>query len=283
MKLEDITIKQKLEYSKREWLKPYIEFNIRKRKTAKAKGDKFGDVFFKLMNNAFYGKTIENVYNRQDIELVNDVDRYIKLVENFSFKYAVEFDNELVAEHKTRGNEKLDMFNYIGFVILEKAKLYMYKAIYDYFEKELDCSYHYTDTNSIFININVPLDSNLETEMNKIKDILHNNELGKMKDEIPNDTIIEACFLKAKAYRFNTVKGEEKKKLKGRTKATIRNQIISEDYTIAIYEGKSKYVTNYTIDSNKHHLETKEQYKIAIDAFDDKSFRDSNREFRFYI
>ena len=134
MKLEDITIKQKLEYSKRQWLKPYIEFNIWKRKEAKAKGDKFGDVFFKLMINAFYGKTIENVYNRQDIELVNDVDRYIKLVEiveNISFKYAVEFDNELVAVHKTRGNVKLDKFNYIGFVILEKAKLYMYKAIYD--------------------------------------------------------------------------------------------------------------------------------------------------------
>ena len=56
LKLEDITIKQKLEYSKRDWLKPYIEFNIRKRKEAKAKGDKFGDVFFKLMNNALYGK-----------------------------------------------------------------------------------------------------------------------------------------------------------------------------------------------------------------------------------
>ena len=108
MKLEDIKIKQKLEYSKREWLKPYFEFNIRKRKEAKAKGDKFGDVFFKLINNAFYGKTKENVYNSQDIELVNDVDRYINLVENISFKYAVEFDNELVAVHKTRGNVKLD-------------------------------------------------------------------------------------------------------------------------------------------------------------------------------
>ena len=133
--LEDITIKQKLEYSKRDWLKPYIEFNIRKRKKAKAKGDKFGDVFFKLMNNAFYGKTIENVFNRQDIELVHDVDRYIKLVEKSSFKYAVEFDNDLLAVHKTRGNVKLDKFNYIVFVILDKAKLYMYKAIYDYFEK----------------------------------------------------------------------------------------------------------------------------------------------------
>ena len=253
LKLEYITIKQKLEHSKSEWLKPYIEFNIQKRKEAKAKGDKIGDVFFKLMNNAFYGKTIENVYNRQDVELVNEVDRYINLVENISFKYAVEFDDDLVAAHKTRGNVKLDKFNYIGFVILEKAKLFMYKAIYDYFEKELDCSYHYTDTDSIFININIPLDSSIETEMNKIKDILHNNELGKMKDELPNDTIKEACFLKAKAYCYNTVKREEEKKLRGITKATIKKQITIEDYTNAIYEGKTKYVTNYTIDSNKHH------------------------------
>ena len=86
LKFEDITIKQKLEFSKSEWLKLYIEFNIQKRKEAKAKCDKFGDIFFKLMNNAFYGKTKENVYNRQDVELVNDIDRYIKLVENVGFK-----------------------------------------------------------------------------------------------------------------------------------------------------------------------------------------------------
>ena len=295
LKIEDITVKQKLEYSKSGWLKPYIEFNIQKRKEAKAKCDKFGDVFFKLMNNAFYGKTIENVYNRQDVELVNEVDRYIKLVENIGFKYSVVFDDDLVAVHKTRGNVKLDKFNYIGFVILEKAKLFMHKAIYDYFEKELDCSYHYTDTDSVFININIPLDSTIEKEMDKIKDILHNNELSKMKDELPNDTIIDACFLKAKAYCYrlhhnsvdepssfgdNTVKREEEKKLKGITKATIKKQINLEDYTNAIYEGKTKYVTNYTIDSNKHHLETKEQ--IAIDPFDDKGIKNSNGEYRFY-
>ena len=94
----------------------------------------------------------------------------------------MEFDNELVAVHKTRGSVKLDKFIYIGFVILEKAKLYMYKAIYDYFEKELECSHHYTDTDSIFININIPLDSTIGKEMDKIKDILHNNVLSKMKD-----------------------------------------------------------------------------------------------------
>ena len=69
--------------------------------------------------------------------------------------------------------------------------------------------------------------------------------------------------------------------IQGITKATIRNQINLEDYTNAIYEGKSKYVTNYTIDSKRHNLETKEQYKIAIGPFDDKG-KDSNGEFRFY-
>ena len=118
--------------------------------------------------------------------------------------------------------------------------------------------------------------------MNKIKDNFHNNGLGKMKDELPNDTIIEACFLKAKVYCYNTVKGEDEKKLKGITKATIRNQINLEDYKNAIDGGVSKYLTNYTIYSKRHHLETKEQYKIAIDPFDDKGIRDSNGEFRFY-
>ena len=41
-------------------------------------------------------------------------------------------------------------------------------------------------------------------------------------------------------------------------------------------------ITNFTIDSKKHHLETKEQYKIAIDPFDDKGIKSCNGEFRFH-
>ena len=46
LRLEDFEIKQKLEYSKKERLNPYIEFINQKRKEAKAKRNKFGDVFF---------------------------------------------------------------------------------------------------------------------------------------------------------------------------------------------------------------------------------------------
>ena len=52
----------------------YFEYHIQKRKEAKSGGDKFKDVFFNLMNNAFYGKIIEELYNRQDVELFNDLD-----------------------------------------------------------------------------------------------------------------------------------------------------------------------------------------------------------------
>ena len=75
---------------------------------------------------------------------------------------------------------------------------------------------------------------------------------------------------------------EKDQKFKGITKATIKNKIIIDDLKNAIYDVSSKYVTNYTIESKKHHLETKEQSKIAIHPFDDKGNRESDGEVRFY-
>ena len=164
----------------------------------------------------------------------------------------MKFDYELVAVHKTR--TKISLIRLIVLVLLYWRKLnYFCIKLYTIILIKLDCSYHYTDTDSVFLNINAPLDSDMETEVNKIKDILHNNELGKMEDELHNDTIIEARFLKSKAYCYTIVKREGEKKSKGITKATIKNQITIEDYKNAIYDAKSKHVTNCTINSKKHH------------------------------
>ena len=50
-----------LSFDQTNWLAPYIAFNTKKRQEAKKAGNTFLSDFFKLKNNAAYGKTIENV------------------------------------------------------------------------------------------------------------------------------------------------------------------------------------------------------------------------------
>lgn len=59
------------------WLKPFSDFNTRKRQEA---ANSFEKDLFKLMNNAVYGKSLENLRKRIDFQLVSNERRLLKLV-----------------------------------------------------------------------------------------------------------------------------------------------------------------------------------------------------------
>ena len=80
-------IHQVLEFNQSQWLKQYVEFNSQKRIEAKENGDKDGKAFYKLMNNAVYGKTMENLGNRIDVKLLRHKKDYLKWHPNQAIRH----------------------------------------------------------------------------------------------------------------------------------------------------------------------------------------------------
>ena len=64
-------------------MEPYITKNTELRKTA---SNSFEKDFFKLMNNSVFGKTIENIRKRQNVILVDDKQKAVKLASKPNFE-----------------------------------------------------------------------------------------------------------------------------------------------------------------------------------------------------
>ena len=48
-------------FNVKEWLKPYVDMNTELRNKCKKEGQAIGTIVYKLMNNAIYGKFLQNV------------------------------------------------------------------------------------------------------------------------------------------------------------------------------------------------------------------------------
>ena len=115
----------------------------------KAKND-FEKDFFKLMNNAVFGKTMENVKKHRYIKLVTTDKRRNQLVTEPNY-YAIKcFSENLLAIEMKKTKVKMNKPIYLGLSILEISKILMYKFWYDYMKPKYGDN---MDTNSFIMNI----------------------------------------------------------------------------------------------------------------------------------
>ena len=97
-----------------------------------AKND-FEKDLYKLLNNAFYGKTMEKVRNRIKVEFIkkNDTDKNIKQQSKLT-SLGIQKSYENFDSYAFKQNEVLmDKPVYLGFIVLELSKLLMYETYYE--------------------------------------------------------------------------------------------------------------------------------------------------------
>ena len=83
-----------IQFNQKSWLKAYIDMNTKLRKNAK---NELENVFFKLMNNSVFGKTMENVGKYRDIKLVTTDKRIYQLVSESNYHTTKWFSENLLA------------------------------------------------------------------------------------------------------------------------------------------------------------------------------------------
>ena len=101
------------------WLKPYIGMNTELRK--KAKND-FEKDFYKLMNNAVFGRSVRNLRRHRDIKLVTDDKKRCKLTSMPNYYTTKQFFKNVLAIEMKKTKIKINVPICIGFTILEDSK-----------------------------------------------------------------------------------------------------------------------------------------------------------------
>lgn len=229
-----------LEFSQEPWLKQYIHDNTERRKKEKTT---FGKDLYKLMNNAVYGKTLENVWDRKEVHICKTEDEALEFAHKPWFNHFKIIDSSLSLFVMRKKRVQLDKPFYLGVSILDISKFMFYSNWYDGYKKlwgdrvkMLMC-----DTDSYIMEVTAPSSHEL-TPYKDLRPVAHNPErtretwslqldtssfrmddkrqefrllyhagshnnkvLGAVKDEMGGDVITEMCGLTAKMYATRNI------------------------------------------------------------------------------
>ena len=141
------------------WLENYTLFNTQKRNLESNDSEKY---FYKILNNAFHGKTMENVRNRLKVEFhkKNDIEKIIKQQPKITFN-RIHISYTIYDSYTFKQNEvMIDEPIYLGFAVLKFNNLSMYETYQDKLQSYFGVNYiqyHFIDTDA-FVQSNLSKD-----------------------------------------------------------------------------------------------------------------------------
>ena len=231
------------------WLKPYINMSTRLR--INATNDLFKD-FVKLMNNAVFGKTTENVRNHRGIKIVTTDKQRKKFASEPNYHTTKYISEDLLIMETKKTEVKMNEPTYLGQAILDISKTLMYDFWSEYLKPKYGDKVKlcYMDTDSFIMHIetedfykDIADDvkerfgtSNYDKNDNRPLSIgINKKVIGMFKDELGGKIMIEFCALRAKTYAYLMEDGSEHKKAKGTKKCIVKRELMFKHYKDCLF------------------------------------------------
>ena len=223
------------------------------------------------MNNAVFGKTIENVRKHRDIKLVTANKKRSLLVSEPNY-HTMNCITENLSIIKMKNTKiKMNKPIYLGLSTLDISKILMYEFWYDYMKPKYgnDVKLCYMDTDSFVMNIKTEyFYKDIPNDVEKRFDT-SNYEVGRplptgknkkvirlMEYELGGKIITEFVILRSKAYKYLTDDGKEDNKAKGTKKCVIKRMIKFDDYKKCLLNGEVILKSQQRFRSKGHNVYT---------------------------
>ena len=274
-----------IKYKQKPWLKEYIDFNSKQRALSTNSFDKD---FYKLKNNALFGKTMEDVRKRINYKLVTDEDKFLKLANSPFFHDRDIITKDITGVHMLKPKVTLDKPVFVGQAVLDYSKLEMYQLFYktlsqcplikklqlvggdtDSFFLTIATDTHIT-LSDVFNSLAQHIDTSNYPPSHPLYSTVNKAKLGCFKDETAGQTLEEMILLRPKMYSMKYKDSDTSiKRAKGISKHIVQ-KMKHDVYREAFEEKKTTFVQMTILRSKQHTIQTTTFNKRALSAFEDK-------------
>lgn len=200
-------------FKEKAYFKDYIESNISKRLATKIE---FLIMLYKLLNNSCAGKVMQQEDKYVSVDIALSKQKAIKLLSRPGLKNFYKLNDYASLFTFLRLTKAKRYLFYVGWTVLQIAKMRIYEAWHDGFHREFgqDATLLYEDTDSLIIEIrddkNEYLDrmKNLQwlfdfsnfPEDHKLYSTINAGKIGVLKYVQPKKCILEFCGTSSKQY-----------------------------------------------------------------------------------